>query len=81
MDISLDDHWASFVAATVQSGRFASASDLVAEGLRLVQQREAKLSSLKQTLADAIAEDDWLDDAEMDAALDAHEAKLRLASG
>ncbi len=41
MNVSLGDRWEKFVEATVQRGRYNSASEVVREGLRLVEEREA----------------------------------------
>ena len=81
MDIPVGDRWAAFVEAAVQSGRYISATDLITEGLRLVEEREIKLVMLRQALADSVAEDDWTDDADVDAGLDAFESELGAASG
>jgi len=42
--------WASFVENAVKNGRYGSASEVVREGLRLVEEREARLASLRETL-------------------------------
>ncbi|MEM1152641.1 MAG: type II toxin-antitoxin system ParD family antitoxin [Pseudomonadota bacterium] len=49
--VTLGDHFESFVDERVQSGRFSSASDAVRAGLRLLEQEEAKLDLLRETLA------------------------------
>lgn len=49
--VSLGDHFESFVDERVKAGRYASASDAVRAGLRLLEQEEAKLDLLRQTLA------------------------------
>lgn len=48
--ISLGDHFASFIDQRVQAGRYASASDVVRAGLRLLEEREAQLDSLRGAL-------------------------------
>lgn len=55
MDVPVDPHWESFVEASVAEGRYASAVDVVNEGLRLVEERDAKLKALRETLQASIA--------------------------
>jgi len=50
MNATIRDHWAQFVEYAVKTGQFGSPQDVVLEGLRLVEQREAKLRSLRDTL-------------------------------
>ena len=49
--VSLGDHFESFVDEGVKAGRYASVSDAVRAGLRLLEQEETKLDMLRQTLA------------------------------
>ncbi len=55
MNVSLGERWENFVAAAVEEGRYGSASEVVREGLRLVEEREAKLAALRETIDKAIA--------------------------
>ena len=48
--ISLGEHFARFIDQRVQAGRYASASDVVRAGLRLLEEREAQLDSLRGEL-------------------------------
>lgn len=48
--VSLGDHFESFVDKQVQACRFASASDVMCAGLRLLEQEETKLDLLRETL-------------------------------
>ena len=48
--ISLGDHFANFIDQRVQAGRYASASDVVRAGLRLLEEREAQLDRLRGAL-------------------------------
>ncbi len=44
----------SFVAKLVETGRYNSKSEVLREGIRLIQEREARLSVLDQALARGI---------------------------
>jgi antitoxin ParD1/3/4 len=55
MNVSLGERWEGFVAQIVGQGRYGSASEVVREGLRLVEEREAKLIALRTTLDASIA--------------------------
>ncbi|KAA0690890.1 type II toxin-antitoxin system ParD family antitoxin [Neorhizobium sp. P12A] len=48
--VSLGDHFTSFVADQVEQGRYSSATDVVRAGLRLLEEREAKLATLRAAL-------------------------------
>jgi antitoxin ParD1/3/4 len=48
--ISLGDHFAEFIETQVTRGRYASASDVVRAGLRLLEEHEAKLEALRAAL-------------------------------
>ncbi|CAA7624636.1 type II toxin-antitoxin system ParD family antitoxin [Magnetospirillum sp. SS-4] len=48
--VSLGDHFADFIDAQVQTGRFGSASDVVRAGLRLLEEHEAKVKALQDAL-------------------------------
>lgn len=47
----------SFVAKLVETGRYNSKSEVLREGIRLIQEREARLAVLDQALARGIADD------------------------
>ncbi|GHH22793.1 MULTISPECIES: type II toxin-antitoxin system ParD family antitoxin [Sphingomonas] len=59
MDVPVGPHWESFVETSVAEGRYASAVDVVNEGLRLVEERDAKIKALRETLQASIAENVW----------------------
>ena len=48
--LSLGDHFASFVDSRVKTGRYASASDVVRAGLRLLEEQEARVEALRAAL-------------------------------
>lgn len=48
--ISLDDHFAGFLAHQVSTGRYRSASEVVRASLRLLEDREAQLAALRAAL-------------------------------
>jgi antitoxin ParD1/3/4 len=76
MNVSIGDHWEAFVARVVRAGRYGSASEVVREGLRLVEEREAKLKALRAMLDTSIAAGGEASDAEIDSVLEAKAAQL-----
>jgi antitoxin ParD1/3/4 len=48
--VSLGDHFATFIDAQVQTGRYNSASDVVRAGLRLLEEHEARVRALEAAL-------------------------------
>jgi antitoxin ParD1/3/4 len=76
MNVSIGDRWESFVEGVLKSGRYGSASEVVREGLRLVEEREAKLQALRDTLNASIARGGELSQEDVDANLKDVFAKL-----
>jgi antitoxin ParD1/3/4 len=79
VNVSIGARWEGFVETVVKSGRYGSASEVVREGLRLVEEREAKLQALRDTLNASIAEGGALTDNEVSASLEAEAAELAKA--
>jgi antitoxin ParD1/3/4 len=83
MNVSIGDRWEGFVDAAVKNGRYSSASEVVREGLRLVEEREARLQALRDTLSASIARGGEHSDEDVGAHIDAalngweHSAKIR----
>jgi antitoxin ParD1/3/4 len=77
MNVSIDDRWQSLLEQLVKSGRYGSAGEVVREGLRLIEEREAKLLGLRRTLEQSIAEGGDVTDAELDAALEVKVSELQ----
>lgn len=48
----------AFVAELVASGRYNSKSEVLREGVRLIQEREARLAALEASIARGIADAD-----------------------
>ena len=46
----------SFIAKLVESGRYNSKSEVLREGVRLVQEREARLAALDASIARGLAD-------------------------
>jgi antitoxin ParD1/3/4 len=76
MNVSVGDRWEKFVEQAVKAGRYGSASEVVREGLRLVEEREAKLRALRATLDASIAAGGPVTDDQLDAALARRSAEL-----
>ncbi|GGB53335.1 type II toxin-antitoxin system ParD family antitoxin [Blastomonas aquatica] len=70
MNVSIGERWEGYVEALLKTGRYGSASEIVREGLRLVEEREAKLAALRETIEAAIAEGGEHTIEEVDAYLD-----------
>jgi antitoxin ParD1/3/4 len=77
MNVSIGERWQEFVDRVVKDGRYGSASEVVREGLRLVEEREAKLAALRATLDVSIAQGGEVTDEELDAAIAAKSAELK----
>ena len=76
MNVSIGERWEEFVEATVKSGRYASASEVVREGLRLVEERETRLRALRETLNASITQGGENGVEDLERILDAREAEL-----
>ena len=76
MNVSIGERWEIFVERIVRSGRYGSASEVVREGLRLVEEREAKLKALRAMLDASIAAGGEASDTDIDAAIEGKTAQL-----
>lgn len=50
--VSLGDHFDQFIAAQLTKGRYSSATEVVRAGLRLLENEEQKLETLRQLIAE-----------------------------
>ncbi|MBS3928738.1 MAG: type II toxin-antitoxin system ParD family antitoxin [Sphingomonadales bacterium] len=55
MNVSVGERWEAYIETLLAQGRYGSASEIVREGLRLVEEREEKLAALRETIEAAIA--------------------------
>lgn len=69
MNVSVGARWESFVDGAVRAGRYASASEVVREGLRLVEERETRLAALRATLDASLEAGGEASEVELDDAL------------
>lgn len=57
MDVKIGERWRTFLENAVAGGRYASAEDVVSEGLRLLAEREGRLEELRGLIDEAYADD------------------------
>ncbi|EKO3566623.1 type II toxin-antitoxin system ParD family antitoxin, partial [Vibrio metschnikovii] len=48
--ITLGEHFDGFITNQIQSGRYSSASEVIRSALRLLENQETKLQTLRQLL-------------------------------
>jgi antitoxin ParD1/3/4 len=48
--VTLGKYFEEFIAQQIKTGRYASASEVVREGLRFLEEREVKLNALRRAL-------------------------------
>lgn len=70
----------SFVAGLVATGRYNSKSEVLREGVRLIQDREARLAALDASIARGLADADAGRTTPADEVFDRLEAKYRAMS-
>ncbi len=47
---TLGEHWEVFMKNQIASGKYGSASELVRDGLRLLERRETKMAALQKAI-------------------------------
>lgn len=75
--IALGEDFTTFLAEQVATGRYGSASEVVRAGLRLLQEREARLAELRAEIAKGEASG-WIEDFDIDGFV--HELKSEYAA-
>jgi antitoxin ParD1/3/4 len=68
--ISLSDYWVEFTAKQVASGRYGSTSEVVREGLRLVEERQRRMDALNTAIDEGLASE-LIEDFDLDAYIEA----------
>ncbi|MBB3607586.1 type II toxin-antitoxin system ParD family antitoxin [Rhizobium sp. BK602] len=54
--LSLGEHWESFIREQISSGRYGSASEVVRDALRGMEERMERLAALRAHLAEGAAQ-------------------------
>ncbi len=54
--LSLGEHWEVFIKNEISSGRYGSASEVVRDALRAMEERKSKLEALRSHLAEGAAQ-------------------------
>ena len=68
--LSLGEHWEVFIKNQISSGRYGSASEVVRDALRSMEERKSKLEALRTHLAQGARQaksGEFVDDFSMDA--------------
>jgi len=68
--LSLGKHWELFIKNEISSGRYGSASEVVRDALRTMEERKSKLEALRTHLAQGAAQaqaGEFVDNFSMDA--------------
>ena len=68
--LSLGEHWEVFIKNQISSGRYGSASEVVRDALRSMEERKSKLEALRTHLAQGAQQaktGKFVDDFSMDA--------------
>ena len=68
--LSLGEHWEVFIKNEISSGRYGSASEVVRDALRTMEERKSKLEALRFHLAQGAQQakaGEFIDDFSMDA--------------
>lgn len=71
--LSLGEHWEVFIKNEIASGRYGSASEVVRDALRTLEERKQKLEALRTHLAQGAQQADkgqFVDNFSVDALLD-----------
>ena len=76
--LSLGKHWETFIKNEISSGRYGSASEVVRDALRAMEERKSKLEILQSHLAEGArqaANGEFIDDFSMDSLIEELDAE------
>jgi antitoxin ParD1/3/4 len=75
--LSLGEHWEVFIKNEISSGRYGSASEVVRDALRTLEDRKVKLTALRTHLGEGAQQAERRDfvDASLDSMLDEFKAR------
>ncbi len=76
MDVSIDAETEALVTRRVEDGRYASASEAVRQGLRLLERRRSQEDELRAMIQASLAEGGEGSDGDLQAELDALAKRL-----
>jgi len=54
--MTLGEHWETFIKNEIASGRYGSASEVIRDALRVLEERKSKLEALRAHLAQGAAQ-------------------------
>ncbi|MET0547500.1 MAG: type II toxin-antitoxin system ParD family antitoxin [Caulobacterales bacterium] len=78
--LTLGTHWEDFIRREVESGRYASASEVVRAALRELEERQKKIEALRAHLAEGVAQADrgeFVEPFTVDELIERAEARLK----
>ena len=64
--VTLSEHFQTFIEGQIGEGRYGSASEVVRAGLRMLEEREARLAALRAALREG-EESGFIEDFDFDA--------------
>ncbi len=71
--LSLGEHWEVFIKNEISSGRYGSASEVVRDALRAMEERKSKLEALRSHLSEGAAQaenGEFIENFSMDSLID-----------
>lgn len=64
--LSLGEHWEAFIKNEVSSGRYGSASEVVRDALRGLEEQKTKLDLLRAHLSEGAKQGEFIEDFNLD---------------